>query len=497
MSEIEKKSAVDNSRIIKLLLGPLVCLVLLALPVPAGLEPMAMRAIAGAAWMIVWWAFQPFDLAITALWSVVIFPILGVITPAEAFAKLGNTTVMLFLGATILLGTWSESGLIERYAYGALNIKFLRGNPFRLATTFGLICGLMTTVVPNVPCSILFTAIAVAIAKAAQLKPGESNLARSLVVMSGVGSSVGGSGTPIGGTPNLLIIGIVLTTLNYNVEFWQWTAIGMPLALIMIALMIFFARIFFPLKEDKEKLTNASEFISEKLNSLGKISFYEIVALIALLLALFLWIFASPITKAIPELAPLGKFLSTPYIPLIIGCILFVIPIKREGPTFAMDWDLAMRSINWNAIMFIIGALNFGVALTSTGVDKWVAGLIGNLLGDISGLWVLLFLIVIGGLLTQVITNIAIVSVLVPIAAQVASLYGLNPVIAAIAVGILSNNGILFPFSSVCVAASIMGGEGYAQPKDYVLYGLCVILVGSLAAFLLALTLGPVIFGNI
>ena len=484
-------------KLIGLLLGPLMCLLIISLPQPAGLSPAGMRAIDGAVWMIVWWMFEPFHLSITSLWAVIIFPLLGVVKPAAAFAQLGSSTIMLFLGATIILGAWHESGLIQRYAYWALNLPVVKGKPARLAAVFGITCGVMTMVVPNIPCAILFVAIAVAISKAAGLKPGESNLSRRMVIMSGVGSSVGGCGTPIGGAPNLIVIGMVAATLKYNMEFWQWTAIGFPLALGMIILMLVFARVFFPLKPEEQDLPVAADFLVEKLRSLGPVSRYEKVAMTAMLAALLLWIFAKPVTDSIPALAPLGKLLTTPYIAILVGCLLFAIPLKTKGPIYAMNWDQGLKAINWSIIMFLMGAFIFGDAMTSTGVDKWLAGVIRGILGDISGIWVLLFLIVVGGLISQVITNLAVIALLVPITAKLAVLYGLNPVVACLTVGILSNNGIMFPFSSAAVAASMMGSEGFAKPRDYIMYGLAVVLGGALIAFILALTLGPLVFGDV
>ncbi len=83
-----------------------------------------------------WWMFEPFHLSVTAVWSVIIFSLLGVVKPAAAFQQLSQPAVMLFLGATIILGAWSESGLIRRYAYTMLGLKFIGGQSSKVIIMF-------------------------------------------------------------------------------------------------------------------------------------------------------------------------------------------------------------------------------------------------------------------------------------------------------------------------------------------------------------------------
>ena len=94
----------------------------------------------------------------------------------------------------------------------------------------------------------------------------------------------------------------------------------------------------------------------------------------------------------------------------------------------------------------------------------------------------------------QVIVNLAVVGLFIPVTATLAAHYGLNPVTVCLTVGILCNVGIMFSVSSVPVAAAMLGSEGYSSPRDYVLYGLAVLAASSLIALGCGVLLGDLVF---
>ncbi len=485
-------SNTSNKKLFGLLLGPLLCVAVLLLPDFPGLDPAGKKAIAGALWVIIWWMFEPFHLAVTAIWSVVIFSILGVLKPLQAFEQLAQGPVMLFLGATIILGAWVESGLIRRYAFTMLGLNFVKGQSARVVAVFAISCAVLSAFVANIPVAMLFLAVGMSMIKETGVQKG-SNFGRQLVMMAGVSSSVGGIGTPIGGAPNLIVVGLVAALLGYNIEFWEWSIIGMPIFLVSMIPALFIIYRMFPIAKEEKYLPVASEYIAGEKEKMGTVTRYEKIALYSLLVAIFLWLFAAPITKAFGW-DFLTTLLSTPFIALLVGVMLFVIPLKKEGPVFAMDWQQGLRSINWGVIMFIMGAGVLGISLNSTGVDEWLALGIKSITGGMSGVWVMFIILIITAFMTQVITNLAVISLMVPVVISLAPMFGLNPILWALLIGMSANNGLVFPFSSITISVAVLGSEGYANVRDFFKYGIAAITAGAIVIFIIGLTIGPFIF---
>lgn len=478
--------------VLALLSGPVACAILFCLPPPAGLSPQGMKCVAASSWIILWWMTDAFPIALTSIFSIVIYAVIGVLPPMAGFAMLGSPTIMLLFGAMLLLGVWKESRLIERYAFWAINLPCVAGRPTRLLAVFGLAAGFLSMLVPNIPVAILFTSIAVAMAKGTGAVPGQP-LYRALCLSAGVGSALGGAGTPIGGAPNLVVLGVIATSLNFQVEFWQWTAIGFPMAVLWLIAMIILCRVFFPLRGEPNIPVT---IVRTRLQELGPVSRHEHVAIVTMIAALLLWSLAQPIASAL-GMPGLRKLMGAPFVALLMGTALFFIPIKRTESgsiNFAMSWQQGLRAVNWDIIIFVVGALVFGEMLIKGGVDKWLAQIIGGMLGNMSGTMVWLVLMTVTGLVSQCFSNVAVISLLLPVTAALSGQYGLNPVVACLTVGMVANIGIMFPFSSPPTAVTLMTSEGYVTSRDFLRFSLALIVSAAAIAILVGSVLGPIVF---
>ena len=98
--------------LILLALGPITFLIIYSLPTPDGLTPFGMKRLGAALWVVIWWCVQVFSLAEVGFLSIFIFSITGVLSPIAAFNALGSHSVMMMLGALLILGVMKESNLI-------------------------------------------------------------------------------------------------------------------------------------------------------------------------------------------------------------------------------------------------------------------------------------------------------------------------------------------------------------------------------------------------
>ncbi len=481
-------------QILCFLSGPIACMLIKDLPPMEGMAPQGMTCLAGCVWLMLWWLTGIFSMPVTSIMSIPIFGFLGVLTPAKVFSVFGDPSMMLIFGATIIVGLWKESNFIERYAYWCFNFPFVKGSARRLLFVFVFGVGLMSAIAPNVPLAILFVSIAVMIGRACQLDKN-SNLMRSLCVFSAIAPAVGGAATPIGGAPNMVVIALIATSLQYSISFWEWSALGIPLVLIALFIIFFISGFAMPLRGKESHLPVPEEYLRKKLDDLGPITRYEHIAIIVMVTAFILWCFGPQIADFLGWKAGV-KMLTAPVVAVFMGALTFLIPLRKDEKSgkliFSMSWEQAIKHIGWGILVIQIGTLSFGNVLLMGGLDKWAASQIQTLAGDLSGAWVWFFFVVITGLASQVVTNLALAALLIPIMANLAIGYGFHPIAACLSVGFACNIATCFPFSSLTVAAAMIGGGEYVHAKDFLVTGLITTLSISILSFLICYFLGPI-----
>lgn len=491
---ISSSSASPFRHILKIACGPFTAALVMLCPAPEALGPQGLKGLAAVLWIIAWWITEAFPLPLASLFSIPLCAVMGVMPLPKAISFLGSPTMLIMIGAMLLLGAMKESRLIERYTYAMVASSWVNNRPGRLLVVYGFSVGILSAIMPNIPVAILFTSIAVALGRSMNAASGDP-LTRALVVCSGVGANLGGGGTPVGGVPNLLVMGIAASSLHHEIQFREWSAIGFPLALLWLAAMIAVCRFLYLRTCSEDGTCFTLEVIREKLDALGAVSRKEKITLAVLVLALLCWSFAQPLCGAL-GLSSLGKLLNTPFIAIAAGTSLFLIPVGVEDGRirFALDWKTGIRAINWDILIFITGALLLGQVMTESHIDKWLGGMVSGLLTGLSPLLVWLALITVCAVSAQVINPVAIISLFVPMSAAVAAQNGLNPIAVCVTVGMAANVSIMFPFSSPPMAAALLGSEGYAESRDFFGISIPLIALCVLLAWLTGIMLGPVVF---
>ena len=112
-------------------MGPGLFAVLLASPVPAGLEPAAWHTAAVGLFMAVWWLTEAIPIPATALLPLVLFPLVGSGSIREAAEPTANPIIFLFMGGFLIAlasgwmsyaemvdGEWKLHGLVSTIEEG-------------------------------------------------------------------------------------------------------------------------------------------------------------------------------------------------------------------------------------------------------------------------------------------------------------------------------------------------------------------------------------------
>ena len=151
-----------------------------------------------------------------------------------------------------------------------------------------------------------------------------------------------------------------------------------------------------------------------------------------------------------------------------------------------MHIDEVYRAVEWKTIFLVAGLIPLGVAFEKTGAADFLANTVMQQFDNISPMLLYLILTVLTSFFAMFVSNVGTTVLLVPLAMNMASTIGADPLIAGLVVAIASINTFILPTHQV--NALIMQPGGY-KTTDYIRVGsgfmllFVVILMTMLALF--------------
>jgi len=456
-----------------LLLGPLLFLILILIPTPAGMTRPGQVVMAMIVWTVVWWVTEAIPIPATAFIPYIMLVVTGIMQPAQVFAVLGDSQTFLMIGAFIIVQAMISQGLAKRFALTALSSSWIGTSPNRLVFAFLGATALLSAVMSNIPVTMLYLAIGLGMVEFLKVRP-EGNLGKTLTLASAYGAQAGGLMTPIGATaPNFLMVGLVFSLLGYRIRFGDWMVWGVPFAIVTFLVMLIYLRLV--LKPEMSELGGVVEFAKDELRRLGPMSRGEKYALSILGVALFLWLVPSIVAAIYGQQDPTTKFfdmaLNQGAVAIACALGLFLLPTNWKDRQFVMNWGEAARGVEWGVIVLISAGLLIGQAMNQPGVDlmKYIASGLAGPLNGAPPLLAVLGLTAIAVILTQFVSNVAAIALLVPIVVPVAIAVGANPVAVALTVGIACQQSYSLPIS--CPSMAVAYGGGNVKMTEMIRYG--------------------------
>lgn len=452
-------------RQIKLFSGPLLFALCLLIGDAADLQ---VRMLATMLWMLAWWITNALPIGATALLPILLFPLLGILDLRETTANYGNPVIYLFLGGFVL-GLGIEKWSLHRRI--ALNIMKLSGeSPNRIILGSMLATALLSMWISNTATTIMMLPIGMSVVgllgeRISNEKAGR-NFGITLMLGIAYAANIGGIATLIGTPPNLVMASILSEQNVIEVGFSNWLMFAFPLVVILFAVVYLVnTRVVFPIKEGP--LEGAGELIKSELKSMGRMTVPEKrVALIMLVTAL-LWIFRTQITR-ISFLAEL----SDAAIAIAAALAMFAVSSGEEKKPL-LKWK-DTRKLPWGILLLFGGGISLAKGMESTDM----VGLVGNWISSAEFEHPLLIILIVAFFavfLTEVMSNVALVSVFVPVSFVIATNLGMAPTELAIPLTIAASCAFMFPISTPPNA--IVFGSGYLQMQHMAKTGLLLNLL--------------------
>jgi sodium-dependent dicarboxylate transporter 2/3/5 len=473
-------------------LGPLLFLSILSLVPDTFISPGAHKALAVAAWMIAWWVTEAVPNPITALLPLVLFPFMGIMTMREAAAPYANPIIFLFMGGFLIALALEKHKLHERIALNLIRITGTSGNGiilgFMIATAF------ISMWISNTATAMMMMPIALSVINLIKKSPtqaahdlpkAERNLALGLMLTVGYAATLGGLATIIGTPPNVVFAGLLDEFHHQKLDFGKWMLVGVPVAVLLCTSTYFIVtRILFP--NGIKKIEGSDELIDTRLKALGRMSKEEKMVLAIFSLTSFLWIFQQALNTFI-----FGKeILNDTNVAMGGGLLMFIIPVKWKEKTFLLDWKDAQK-MQWGILILFGGGLCLANGLEDAGIvqslGKWIAG------QSTFSLWLVFALIVVSVGLSELMSNVALVQIFVPVVFGIAAGLHVNPILLAMPVTLSASIGFMFPIATPPNA--IVFSTGYIRIKDMVRAGILLDLVSIVIILAASMTLVRWVYG--
>lgn len=373
------------------------------------------------------WVTEAIPIPVTSLVPFVAFPMAGILTHREAAAALGNHVIVLLMGAFMLSKALEKSGVHVRLAFGMLKLTGAHSAK-RVVLAFMLTAAILSMWISNSATTLMLMPIGLALVS----HFNQPRLAIVLLLGIAYAASLGGIGTPIGTPPNIIFISVYEEFTGIAMNFIDWMAYGLPIVIIAIPLMAMW-------------LTRGlGELSQAPIPEQPAWSSPEKRVLLAFAVIALAWVFR-PHWTGLLGVNGIGDS-TVALLGVVVMCIL---PSgkQRDGKTdFLLDWETA-KDIPWGMLLLFAGGICIASAFTKSGLSE----LIGS---GLSGLTVLpTFLLVLAlclsvSFLTEITSNTATATLLMPILASAALANQIDPALLMIPAAISASCAFMLPVAT-------------------------------------------------
>ena len=452
-----------------LVIGPfLFCLVFFGQPFE-GLNPEANAVLASTLWIATWWLSEALPISATALLPIALLPLAGGAPIAQTTAAYGDKMLFLFVGGFIIAIAMQRWNLHRRIA---LEIIAAVGTNARfIVLGFMLATGLLSMWISNTATTLMMVTIGTALIAEMKELTGDSGkmFFKALLLGIAFSASIGGVATLVGTPTNPIFVSIASQLYDQEFSFATWLAFAMPFSLIMLGLCwTVLTRLVFPLQ--KVSMPIGREMILKEREELGKMGQEETAVAIVFLITAFLWITRSfLLNQFIPGI-------NDTVIAISAALTMFIIPSKENKGKPLLTWEEAER-LPWGVIILFGGGLSLAAAFQSSNLAQWL-GLQLTGLSELPLFFIILIIALFVNFLTEVTSNVATASIMLPVLASLAEAIGVHPFLLMIPATMAASCAFMLPIATGPNAIVFSSGE--LKMNDMVRAGVWLNLASSL-----------------
>ena len=395
-----------------------------------------------------WWITEAVPIPVTALIPIALLPLVGAIPPSQAAHAVGDPLIMLLMGGFMLSTAMEKSGAHRRIALGMIHL-FGASDGRRLVFGFMAAAAVLSMWISNTATTLMLLPIALAVIQGCD----DKRLALPLLLGMCYAASIGGTGTPVGTPPNLIFMRVYQETTGTQLGFTQWISWALPVVLVMLPIAGFW-------------LTRGLKLRAPvQLPAVGKWRTEEVRTLVVFAITALLWVTRREPFGGWSGLLGLDQA-HDGSVALLAVVAMFIVPNGAGGRL--LDWKTAV-SIPWGVLLLFAGGICIAGAFASTGLSASLGSALAAQ-ADWTPLLLILFICLAVTFLTEITSNTATTSLLMPILAAGAVAANMEPHLIMVPAAISASFAFMLPvatgpnaviFSSGRLTVPQMAREGF------------------------------------
>ena len=432
-------------------------------------------------WIASWWITEAIPIPVTSLLPLVLFPLTGGYDLGLTASAYGNDIIYFYLAGFFIAIAMEKWNLHQRIALTIISI--VGTNKKNMILGFMLATAFLSAFLSNTSTSIMMLPIGIAIISqvSKSKKYNHSNFGKVLMLGIAYSASIGGFSTLYGTPPNLILKSNIQQFFNYTIDFDQWFLLALPLSITLLFICwIYLVNFSFSLSS---RSSISKKQIINKLKELGKIKYEEIIVLI-----IFSFFVITLLLKRKIQIYIIS--IDDTIIAIFYAILLFIFNSK-DGNKKIISWKDSAK-LPWGIVLLFGGGLSLAAAMQGSGLTLWIGEKLYGL-NTFSLIMIVLSIVFVVNFLTEITSNLATVSMILPILATLSITLGLHPFIIMISATIAASCAFMLPVATPPNA--VVFGSGYLRIRDMIKTGLFMNLISILLVSLYVYYILPEILG--